>query len=128
MDREAAGSHRTGGGRARRGFRSRDARSCEARAAAAPPGACRTAWPDRLARQHPEPALALGIVQPQRPHLLELASGDDAGFGAGLRADPRADALEAHGSLAEILEAGCGGVPGLPERARLSSCAPELKV
>src|SRR5205814_4754558 len=98
--------HRTGGARARWGLRPRDARSCEAGAAAAPPRACCTAWSDRLARQHPQPALALGIVQPQRPHLLELAPGDDAGFGAGLRADPRADAPEAHGSLAEILEAG----------------------
>src|SRR2546422_7342278 len=117
MDREAAGPHRTGGAGARRGLRSRDARSREARAAAAPHGASRTAWSDRLARQHPQSALALGIVQPQRSHLPELAAGDDARVGARLRADPRADALEAHGSLAEILEAGCRGMPGLSGRA-----------
>src|SRR5439155_8053144 len=82
-------------------------RARTARTAAAAARACRAARPCREADQHPEPALAMGIVQPRRTHLSELATGDHAGVGEGLRPDPRADAPQAHGSLGGILEAGC---------------------
>src|SRR5262249_35544252 len=84
----------------------------ELRTAAPAVRARRCARPDGEPRQHPQPAMALGIVQPQRPHLPELAAGDDAGVGQGLRTDPRADALETDGSLAEVLEAGRRRLPG----------------
>src|SRR5262249_463602 len=65
--------------------------------------------------------LAMGIVLEERSHLPELAARADAGLGARLRADPRADALEAHGSLAEILEAGGQGVSGVRGSAALAA-------
>src|SRR5262249_34460403 len=92
----------------------------QARAAAAAPGAGGAPRPHRAARQHPQSTLALGLVQPERSHLSDRGGGDDAGGGEGLRADPRADAPEAHGSFAEILEAGGGGLPGLSGRPPLA--------
>src|SRR5258706_8436656 len=99
------------------------ARPRETRTAAAPARARGAARPDRVADQHPQSALALGLLQPRRPYLSELEVGDDAGAGEGLRADPRADAPEAHGSLAEVLEAGGCRVPRLSGRAALAAAA-----
>src|SRR6185503_1375520 len=91
----------------------RAARTGEARASAAVAGAGGAARADGDADQHPQPALALGVVLALGAHLPELAPGADAGDGPRLRADPRADAPEAHGSLAGVLETGGGGVPGV---------------
>src|SRR5262249_55480522 len=126
VDREAAGAPRAGAAGTGRGVRGGDARACTTRAPAAPDGARRAAGPGGVAREHPQSALALGVVQPQRTHLPELAAGDDARLSARLRPDPRADAPQAHGPLAEVLEAGRSRVPGVPERASISSRPPEL--
>src|SRR5579872_7468466 len=64
--------------------------------------------------------MAVGIVFALRAHLPELAAGADAGSHPRLRDDPRADAPETHGSLAEVLEARGGRVSGLPGRARVA--------
>src|SRR6476646_3459012 len=60
-------------------------------------------------------------VRAERPHLPELAAGDDAGVGTRLRDHPRADAPETSRSLAEILEARGGGLSGLPTGAHLAA-------
>src|SRR4029077_19808343 len=54
-------------------------RTREAEAPAAPARVGCDAWPCGRARQHPQPALAVGILQSQGAHLPELALGDDAG-------------------------------------------------
>src|SRR5919197_376242 len=65
----------------------------------------------------------MGILLAERSHLSELAPDRDARLGPRLRDDPRADALEADGSLAAVLEAGRRGVSGLSVGASLAAPA-----
>ena len=100
-----------------------DAAALRARATRTAGAAARTRRaprPDGFAREHPQSAMAMGIVLAERPHLSELAPGRDAAVRSRLRDDPRADAPEADGSLAAVLEAGRGGVSRLSSRARVA--------
>ena len=107
--------------------RKSSANSETARSASCPPAF----WNSRPARpyghsdQRPQPTLAVGLVLAEGPHLLELAPCADARFSPRLRDDPRADASEAYGPLAEVLEACRGGFSGLQIGSRMAACNPE---
>src|SRR5262249_36331208 len=101
----------------------RGADESEAGAAAAAARTGRDVRTRRFEGQRAQPAMALGIVLAERPHLPELAAGEHACMGSRLRDDPRADASSAHGSLEEVLEARRAGLPGV--RSRPSVAAPE---
>ena len=72
-------------------------------------------------RQRAKPAMALGVVLAQRSYLPELAARANAVLRPRLRDDSRADAPEAHGSFAAVLEAGRCRVPGLRGRPGVAS-------
>src|SRR3989442_391978 len=77
--------------------------------------------PRGRARQRSQPAPAMGFLLTIRSYLPELAPHSDAGHSSRLRHRSRADAPEADGPLAQVLEAGVECVPGLQRRARLAA-------
>src|SRR5262245_48608126 len=105
----------------------RVARPSEARAARASARAGARTRPVGPESERQEPEMALGILLARRAYLSELAARADARRRARLRARPRADASEAAGSFAVVLETRRESVPGLPGTARVSqNPAPRL--
>src|SRR4029078_12981960 len=75
--------------------------------------------------QHSRPAVALGILLAEGTHRAQLQADADAAGSTRVHPHSRADAPEAGESLAQVLAARRGRVPGLP---RLRALAPASRL